>query len=625
MKNGRHTLAVLRKSTKLIREICPGILGLTILGGLLSSIRPFVPIVLSAQILEGILKGEEFSRLVFYIVLMVGLNFLITAIVQGLQRCTSVLQLEFDQRYEFLLNQKIMDMDYARIEDVKTHQMREKIDEIRNMNGGGIHMVLTNFPVVLQHMMTVVVALSLLLPLIAHSANIEKGGILGFAASGWAILLLGILFFINIGISIFANTAMTGHMYEIMNDILPFNRVFGYYLDNYISTYHAGKDIRIYEEQPLIREESMALFDDCRRTLNRLSRNEKKYMGYVTCSSVIVNTLIYLLVGLRTLAGTVAAGMILQYVGSLQAFQEGFLGIMTSLAELRANTKAMEALYDFLELPSSVQKGEKTLERKKFTKDTVIEFKDVSFHYPDSEEMVLKHLSVKINAGTSTAIVGANGSGKSTFIKLLCRLYEPTEGEILINGIPVEQYDRKAYQDCLSVVFQDFSLFSFPLEWNVSSQFAADEGKVERCLRAAGFGSRLERLEQGIHTPLYRDFDEQGVEISGGEAQKIALARALYKDAPVVVLDEPTAALDPLAEYDFYVHLKEIAEGKTSIYISHRLSSCRFCQQILVFEKGKLVQQGNHDSLVREQGGTYYELWNAQAQYYMENETSAQA
>ena len=222
--------------------------------------------------------------------------------------------------------------------------------------------------------------------------------------------------------------------------------------------------------------------------------------------------------------------------------------------------------------------------------------------------------------GEKLAVVGMNGSGKTTFIKLMCRLYDPTEGEILLNGVNIKKYDYDEYLAVFSVVFQDFKLFSFSLGENVASGADYDVDKVMGSLHQSGFGERLATMPEGIKTSLYKDFDENGIEVSGGEAQKIALARALYKDSPFIILDEPTAALDPIAEYEIYSKFNEIVGDKTAIYISHRLSSCRFCDKIAVFDNGQIVQRGSHDELVADESGKYYELWHAQAQYYTESQ-----
>ena len=223
---------------------------------------------------------------------------------------------------------------------------------------------------------------------------------------------------------------------------------------------------------------------------------------------------------------------------------------------------------------------------------------------------------MKFSIGKRLAIVGENGSGKTTFIKLLCRLYDPTEGEILLNGIDIKKYNYDEYKAIFSVVFQDFALLPFTLGQNVAVGMNYDEKKVRRTLDNAGFTPRLKTMPNGLDTYLYKNFEEDGVEPSGGEAQKIALARALYKDAPFIILDEPTAALDPIAEFEVYSKMNEIVGDKTAVFISHRLSSCRFCNDIAVFHEGRLIQRGSHDDLVAEEANKYYELWNAQAQYY---------
>ena len=218
------------------------------------------------------------------------------------------------------------------------------------------------------------------------------------------------------------------------------------------------------------------------------------------------------------------------------------------------------------------------------------------------------------------AVDGPCGSGKTTFIKLLCRLYDPTEGQILLNGIDIRKYDYRDYMNIFSVVFQDFQLIAQPLGNNVAGAMDYDRERTEKALVDAGFGERLSEMPKGLDTYLYKDLDKEGVEVSGGEAQKIAIARALYKDAPFIILDEPTAALDPLAEAEIYSKFDQIAGDRTAVYISHRLSSCKFCDEIAVFDHGQVVQQGGYEELLSNESGKYHELWHAQAQYYAQKE-----
>ena len=246
-----------------------------------------------------------------------------------------------------------------------------------------------------------------------------------------------------------------------------------------------------------------------------------------------------------------------------------------------------------------------------------MEFHNVGFKYPGSDGYAIRNLSFRFRQGERLAIVGPNGSGKTTMIKLLMRLYDPTEGYITLNGIDIKKYDFQEYQLLFSVVFQDFKLFSFPLAQNVAAALDYDREAVDIALQKTGLSDRVAQMPLGMDTPLYKHFDEAGVEISGGEAQKMALARALYKDAPFVILDEPTAALDPIAEYEVYSDFEKFVGNKTAVYISHRLSSCKFCNNILVFNEGCIVQQGGHETLIAMEDGLYASLWNAQAKYYL--------
>lgn len=406
-----------------------------------------------------------------------------------------------------------------------------------------------------------------------------------------------------------------------MNDIIPFNRIFSYYLDNYISSYHAGKDIRVYNQSSLIKSESMALFDDVYIVLDKLSRNQVNYSRLITISTVSLSTIIYLFVGIKALIGLFSVGAIVQYIGSINQFTTGFTGFMTELVTLRSNNEAMNTYFEFMDLPNTIYHG--TLSVKRLNgNEYEIEFKNVSFKYPLTDSYAILNFNLKLKIGQKLAIVGMNGSGKSTMIKLLCRLYDATEGEITLNGINIREYDYQEYISIFSVLFQDFKLFSFSLGQNVAANVDFDCQCATDSLVRVGFGERLETMPKGLETPLFKDFEEDGVEVYWVEAQKIAFARALYKNAPFIILYEPTAALDPLAEYEIYSKFNDIVGDKTAIYISHRLSSCRFCDDIAVFHEGELIQRGNHDTLIADKDGKYHELWNAQAQYYAEIKTT---
>jgi len=336
--------------------------------------------------------------------------------------------------------------------------------------------------------------------------------------------------------------------------------------------------------------------------------------------AIFFSVLAFLVIGLRAINGMYDIGQVTLYVGAVAAFSASVVNIVNILSGLYQNAPYLAMLYDYIDLPSHKYLGSLTTE-KRSDYDYELEFINVSFKYPGSETYALKNVNLKLHVGKRLAVVGRNGSGKTTLIKLLCRLYDPTKGVITLNGVDIKKYILNDYIRIFSVVFQDFALLHLPLGENVAASGEYDENAVTQALEKTGFGPRLAdfaELEKGLQTLLYKGSDQEGILISGGEAQKIALARALYKDAPFVILDEPTSALDPLAEYEIYTKFEQIVGDKTAIYISHRLSSCRFCDNIAVFKDGELVQQGSHDALTADREGDYFKLWTAQAQHYNE-------
>jgi len=331
--------------------------------------------------------------------------------------------------------------------------------------------------------------------------------------------------------------------------------------------------------------------------------------------SVVFMGIAYVYVCLKAWAGAFGAGEVAQYVAALTTLSAGLSGFIAAIGTMRTNAAFLSVSFEYLDIPDDMQTGDVPVE-KCSGRNCEIEFKNVSYKYPAANTYALKNVNIKFRAGEKLAIVGENGSGKTTFIKLLCRLYDPTEGEILLNGINIKDYKYRDYMDIFSVVFQDFKLFSLPLGENVAGGNEVDEERANKALNDAGFGKKLVGLKDGLNAYLYKDVEKDGVDISGGEAQKIAIARALYKSSPFIILDEPTAALDPIAESEIYEKFNEIVTDKTAIYISHRLSSCKFCDEIAVFDRGEVVQHGRHEELLSDEGGKYYELWHAQAKYY---------
>lgn len=611
-----NELRLLQKGLKEIHAIRPCLLLLIFGRCVFQALFPFINIYMSARVLNALIAREKFIPMLMLAFITVFLNLIVTIILQFFNHIIALWQSEFNILYEMRLSFKVASLDYVDVENSRTHMLRQKINDMKNLDGSGILQFLNAFQELLKNGFAVIFAISMTLPLFFSSSGIRITSLLSFMDSIWAALVLSILIVINIVVNMYASAVVTRKMYTIMNSMIPFNRIFGYYMGNYISTYHAGKDIRVYHQSDLISSEIDALFANADTVINRLANNQTKYSVMASVSTIIVSMIIYLFVGLKVLAGVFAAGMIIKYVSSINEFTNGLTGFMRAISKIRANKEALITYFQFMDMPAKVNDGTLLLNNKKH--GYVIEFRDVSFRYPDSNTYALEKINFSFCLGEKIALVGENGSGKTTMIKLMCRLYDPTEGVILLNGIDIREYQYEEYIHLFSVVFQDFQLLSFSLAENVSITTEFQPKKVEACLKKSGFCERLSRMPNGIETYLFTDFEEAGVEISGGESQKIALARALYKDAPFIILDEPTAALDPIAEAEVYARFDDMVKDKGALFVSHRMSSCRFCDKIAVFHNGKIIQFGSHNELITDESGEYYALWHAQAQYYTE-------
>ena len=627
MRKWREDITLIARSLRLIHKISAGILGMMLLQSALVSLSPFITMYMSSVMINGIQDRMELGQLLVLAAVTITASLLVHLSGSFFRHYINYLQARFWSRCEMVLSGKMMEMDYADVESARIHRLRQQIQDFSNVGGEGIGNVLYQFRELAERALTVIFSIAFVMSLFTARFQGEASGILRFAVSPPAAVLLAAAVLANAFAGMGVGRKMMENSHNLMRQATDANRVYMYYLENHIMTYHTGKDVRIYHEAGMLREETKALFDTGVDMVKGQTRNEAKYAGTVALSTVVLSTIVYLFVGLRAIAGMIGVGQVVLYIGSISKFTDGFTGLVMALTRLRTNNDVMRVYFEFLDTPAGTEEAAETPVGTKEAADVPapheVEFCDVSFRYPDSENWVLRHISMKFRMGERLAVVGKNGSGKTTFIKLLCRLYDPTEGCILVDGVDIRHFGMEEYRKLFSVVFQDYKLFSFSLAQNVAAKRDAEPDRVEACLQRAGFGERLSRMHDGIHTCLYKDFEETGVEVSGGEAQKIAIARALYKDAPIIVLDEPTAALDPIAEYEIYSGFNEMIGGRTAIYISHRLSSCRFCDDIVVFNMGELVQRGSHDELAADADGLYYELWNAQAQHYADSAPTA--
>lgn len=445
----------------------------------------------------------------------------------------------------------------------------------------------------------------------------ETGGFIGFVQSIWGFITVALIVTVlELIKSLVINPKAIDGFEKIHNDknVIMANRAANFFNHYVLNNYRNGKEIRMYSQQSLIENQLDKALKTNSNSWLRGYKNAMLPNFILQLVNILTEILMYGFAVLRAMSGMLSVGEVLAFALYFEKISAGVSELSDSLGLLKITPTFCKQYFDFLDIPDEKYKGTIPTE-KRDDNEYEFEFKNVWFRYPDSADYTLKGVNMKWRIGEKMAIVGKNGCGKSTLIKLLCRLYDPTEGEITLNGIDIRKYRYEEYMALFSVVFQDSKLFSFSLAENVAVDTEYDAELVEDCVRRAGLSERLDRMENGIKTCLYKDFDENGVEISGGEMQKLCLARAIYKGSPFIILDEPTAALDPISEYEIYTKFNEIVGTRTAVYISHRLSSCRFCDEITVMSDGRIAERGSHDELL-ESGGFYSELWAAQAEMY---------
>ena len=603
----------LKRSVSVAARERPTMLPVVIGDALVKSAFPFVNIIFSARILDCLQAGGEgVMGLVYW---MAGLNLALGLGSSLLRRyCQEELRAA-NAMVDKAIMRKCLTMDYQQLEDQEIMDKKVRAEQgCQSCGGGSLLGFLEDLGQALAHGFTMLYALATLSRLFVRSTTAAGApGWVQVLNSPWtvfAVLALALCIpLASIPLNILANRSDM----EMFTNCVDGNRRFGAFLQ--MMRYPLGKDLRTYDMGGMVMEKFY------RSQSAHNARFQKMYMrsAKIRAAALLLNLsavfIAYAFVGLKAMAGLITVGMVSMQVGAVTAFANAVSQGVEMVSHLDLHRKYMREYAEFLAIPTAKYNGTLPVE-KRDDGEYALELRNVGFRYPNQNQWSLRHVSCKLPLRGNLAVVGPNGAGKTTFIKLICRLYDPQEGEILLNGIDIRKYDYQEYLSLLSVVFQDFRLFSRGLGENVAASTDYDPARVWACLEKAGIRERVEKMEQGLDTGLYQE-KSGGVEISGGEAQKLALARALYKDAPVVILDEPTAALDPISEYEIYSRFGQLSEGKTSIYISHRMSSCRFCDEILVFEGGTIVQRGSHEALLAEEG-LYARLWHAQAQHYSE-------
>lgn len=609
----RKRMEITKRGYRLLHTYTPGLIRAKTVSAVIEGLFPFVSIWFSAQIINELMGERRQEVFLGYILVVTGIHFLFSMIKNVSDKVGDEKEADMWNQFRKIFTDKQLSMDYADLENQEIQKQKQKAEENLFMFGNGLGQLVWNSSDLARVVTGIIASVSLTVSLFkAKSGNKVMDSWLWIPAILAVMILLGYVYYLL--------EKKENHVFAKWTEgTVWFNRTFQFFGHELYDNTRRAKDVRIYGQEKMAErefEKMEAHNEEDNAYLNKMS----SYKGFTYLAKGTGSALCYLFVVTKAALGAFGTGSIVQYVGAFTELANHVGFLMLSYLENRIYTEHLEKLFEYLDLPNNKYQGKLPVEKNFFCNDGEndyeIEFRNVSFKYPGSDTYVLNHINTRLSIGKKQAFVGTNGAGKTTFVKLLCRLYDPTEGEILLNGIDIKKYDYEEYMSLFAFVFQDFKLFSFTLGQNIAANKNYDRNRVEECIKKVSFYDRYLAMEEGLDTYLYQDISEKGLEISGGEAQKIALARALYKGTPMIVLDEPTAALDPFAEARVYEDFSLMVEHKTAIYISHRLSSCRFCDEITVFDSGRIVQKGTHAELVKDKTGQYFALWNAQARYY---------
>lgn len=609
--NRKEYIQVGLRILKLIHKENHSLIPLIILESVINLLRTFVPIILFSPLL-GKLIEHDFEYALFYGVIMFVLQGLLGWIGDYMQKIRSKMQRNVSLKIQANLHLHPLNLDFESIQqsNVRT-EFETALQSLRYQGDFGTFVAYCLK--LLIGILEIATSISLVIVMII-SAPLGGRPWMQVIANPWisTLIVLGFMILFNIGLNKYLKN-INKKQFDYFEKQVESEKRFAYFCRQVTFAYTKHKMMHMYDMNKMIIDN----VDESNRGIakfhNHNGRLEINKSAVQAAGSGFVLVLSYFIVGIKVLTGAVGLNTLVTYSQALTTLNQSLISLVDNYQYLIKLIPYFNKLLLFMDRKNKFETGTIPVE-KRYDNELELEFKNVSFKYPGSNDWAIRNVSCKIDMKKKHAIVGLNGAGKTTFILLLCRLYEPTEGHITLNGIDIRKYDYEEYLSLFSVVFQDYNLFAFTLGENVACFENLDKDKAKDKLKLAGLETKLQTLELGLETPVFH-LEEKGQLFSGGEQQKIAVARALYKDGSVVILDEPTAALDPMSEADIYEHLNDLIQDKTTIFISHRMSSCRFCTDIIVFNDGEIVERGSHEELLEEEG-LYYKMWNSQAKYY---------
>ena len=559
----------------------------------LGTVNPFIYLIFPKLIVDELTGNKDWNTVLFYIGAFIGCIVILNILKIALNIFTNMTVNRCDVKTGIFYARHFLNMDYDKLEDGAIRDLQGKVSSHVRVN---IFIdTITNFLTALFKLIGFSYIIVMLHPVVL------------------------ILILVVTVIHYFINKKSSKDNYEFQSVIAKYSRKFDY-LFSVMTLFDFAKEVRVNKVDTTLKnkfERTHQQFDNVHKKLLTKQSVMNVWSAVLSFIQMIAS---YGYAAYLVIINAITVGSFNMYIGAIYNLSGSFSSVVSQAINLHYMSKYVDDYNKYIEMALPQNKDAEVNMLPAENNDVpIIEYDDVSFIYPNTTKRVLNHISIKLYKGEKLSVVGLNGSGKTTFIKLLCRLYKPTEGCIKFYGVDISTINRSEYMKLLSVVFQDFKIFSFSFLDNIILNKKFDEERFDKAVKNSGIKNKLDSLAKGVNTNIYKDFDEDGVELSGGEGQKLVIARAYYKNAPIVIFDEPTAALDALAENEIYQNMNEIMDGKTSIFISHRLASTRFCDKIAVFKGGSIVEYGTHNELMSVKG-LYREMFEKQASYYMNEE-----
>lgn len=573
------------------------------------AVLPYVNIIAMQLMIDGLIGKEPVKRLMTIVLVMIGINVFLRLVLGELKRRREVLQVWLELKFQKELCIHESNLSLADVESARVNELKRNIEQAR-MRSGGAENVIFDFELLARNAVSLITGAIVFSRIFLMQTN---AGETSFWTSLYPVLILVCIVIISTLVTLRLQSVQNIRVSKLNDEVNQTNGSAFAYMQ-FISNYHFGKDIRVNG----LKDYLCGFFDGLWTSSIGYTLWQKlgKEKAKIPCITVVcngfLNIFIYMLAIGKACAKEISVGNVVVYINSIQSFIQSMVALIGAGGEIVGHGALMKPFLELLDMEEDLptEKG-----RTVPTDFRELSFEHVYFKYPEQDQWVLENISFTLKRGQRMALVGENGAGKSTLIKLICRFYEPNRGSIKIDGVDVREYDKRQYWDMIGAVFQDFSLPALGLGNVISCMNGFDEQKERAILQKVGMDNWLSRQDIAFDRCVYNDFSDNGIEISGGESQKIAIARAVYKDAPIMILDEPTAALDPVSEASIYRDFHEICKDKSCVFISHRLYSCRICDFILVLRNGQLIQQGTHEELVRN-AGKYKELWDSQAGFF---------